>query len=258
MGNIEAIFVDNGDVMNDNALRGPQWQRLVAEYLAPRMGGTRSAWAAANKAVVEKQIAEFLPGLHKGIAPEMDYSDFLVADDIQWLRGMCELVGVDAPEDDDRCVQIARDTRAYVTPQLRTAMPGAADAVRVLHAAGYKLHTASGEPFDQLEGELAAMDVRPLFDGLYGPDVVNTWKTGPLYYERIFAHSGVAPSTALVVDDKAMCAEWAMEAGASAVRVAAHAPKSPADYPVIRGLAELPALLDSSPDLSQGDKRLPA
>ena len=46
-----------------------------------------------------------------------------------------------------------------------------------------------------------------------------------------------------------------MEAGASAVRVAAHAPKSPADYPVIRGLAEL---LDSSPDLSQGDKRLPA
>lgn len=41
---IKAIFIDDGGVMNDNAVRGPQWQRLIGEYLAPRLGGSGAAW----------------------------------------------------------------------------------------------------------------------------------------------------------------------------------------------------------------------
>ena len=58
MAPIEAIFIDDGDVMNDNARRGPQWQRLVGEYLAPRLGGDQVAWGRANKVIAEKEYAE--------------------------------------------------------------------------------------------------------------------------------------------------------------------------------------------------------
>ena len=58
MAPIEAIFIDDGDVMNDNARRGPQWQRLVGEYLAPRLGGDQVAWGRTNKVIAEKEYAE--------------------------------------------------------------------------------------------------------------------------------------------------------------------------------------------------------
>ena len=48
VGHIEAIFIDDGGVLNDNALRGQQWPGLVAEFFAPRLGGWPKAWAEAN------------------------------------------------------------------------------------------------------------------------------------------------------------------------------------------------------------------
>ena len=48
------IFLDDGGVMNDNAIRVPQWQQLVAEYLAPRLGGEHDRWAEANRIVAER------------------------------------------------------------------------------------------------------------------------------------------------------------------------------------------------------------
>jgi hypothetical protein len=45
------IFLDDGGVMNDNRLRGPQWQRLLGEFLPPRLGGEAVAWAEANRVV---------------------------------------------------------------------------------------------------------------------------------------------------------------------------------------------------------------
>ena len=34
--------------MNDSRRRSVQWQRLVGEFFAPRLGGTAEAWAAAK------------------------------------------------------------------------------------------------------------------------------------------------------------------------------------------------------------------
>src|SRR5260370_40428934 len=48
------LFVDDGDVMNDNALRGSQWQRLLGESFPPILGGTPEAWAEANRIVVPR------------------------------------------------------------------------------------------------------------------------------------------------------------------------------------------------------------
>jgi FMN phosphatase YigB (HAD superfamily) len=45
------------------------------------------------------------------------------------------------------------------------------------------------------------MGVRRRFIRLLGPDLVNTLKTGPEFYEWIFADAGVKPRDAVAVDD---------------------------------------------------------
>ena len=62
------IFLDDGGVLNDNSRRAPQWQRLVGEFLTPRLGGTRLDWANANAAVAGPVFNEHV--LQAGQDPE--------------------------------------------------------------------------------------------------------------------------------------------------------------------------------------------
>jgi HAD superfamily hydrolase (TIGR01509 family) len=86
--------------------------------------------------------------------------------------------------------------------------------------------------------------VRSCFDRLYGPDLINTAKSGSLYYERILSDSGVSPSGAVFVDDSPRCVAWAREAGANAVLMSRNGEEHP-EFPSVRSLAELPSLLES-------------
>ena len=232
-----AVFLDDGGVMNDNDLRGSQWQRLVAEFLAPRLGGDASDWMEANRVVAERECKMYKE--HPWGRPEADYLSFRERRDEAWLRGMCEHVGVAAPGR-ERCVSFARETCAFVTRRVRAARPGAVSAIRRLHSEGYQLYTASGEDSEDLDGYLEGMGVRDLFERLYGPDLVNTAKVGPTYYERIFEDAGVQPGEAVVVDDSPLVLGWAREIGARTVLVSA---QPGAGGAVIAGLADLPALL---------------
>ena len=49
-----ALFLDDSGVMNDPALRVPQWDRLLSEFFPPILGGTPEAWAAANRVVMPR------------------------------------------------------------------------------------------------------------------------------------------------------------------------------------------------------------
>ena len=51
-----AVFLGDGGVMNDNETRGRQWQRLVAEYVAPRLGGNPRDWGEANKVDAQREF----------------------------------------------------------------------------------------------------------------------------------------------------------------------------------------------------------
>ncbi len=237
------VFLDDGGVMNDNAVRVPQWQRLVAEYLAPRLGGDPRAWAEANRIVAERVWRQFLESLER--APDAEFAHLSREFNRSWLAGMCEIVGVDTPQD-DQCIALTRETSAYVTRRVRAAYPGAVDAIRGLHGRGYALSTASGEISPELDGYLEGMGVRDLFSlPLFGPDLVNEPKNGARYYRRIFAH-GADPSAALVVDDDPHALDWAAEAGAMTVLVS-NGQSHDGRHRAIRRLAELPDLL-AQPD----------
>jgi HAD superfamily hydrolase (TIGR01509 family) len=235
------IFLDDGGVMNDNRLRGAQWYKMVAEFFVPKLGGTPEDWAAANARVMTRMLDA--DAWRARLDASSDYASFDRRYHVDWLRWMCDLVGVPAPADDE-CIALARDAYGSITPRVRAAFPGAVTAIRTLHRHGYVLHTASGESSEDLDGYLRGMGVRGCFGHLYGPDLVDAFKPGPRYYRRIFADAGVAPSDALVVDDNADATGWAAEAGARTVLIGVAPPTGKDATPCLGSLAGLPALLE--------------
>lgn len=239
------IFLDDGGVMNDNALRSTQWRRLVGEFLSLRLGGATEAWGEANHVAFTAQWQRFEDWLEQR-APDEPVDFFsLRAERERWLRDMCDHVGVPAPGGND-CISLAIETEEHVIPRLRTAFPEAPDAIRALHAAGHVLATASGHPSQELVWNLEGMGIRERFAGkLYGPDLVREPKSGPEFYRRIFADAQIAPSEALVVDDAPRAIAWAAAAGARTVHVrrgdAARAEAAALTVSNLRALVELMA-----------------
>ena len=53
------VFLDDGGVLNDTERRIAEWSRLIADYLSPRLGGIREAWAESNRDVFDRQWRRF-------------------------------------------------------------------------------------------------------------------------------------------------------------------------------------------------------
>jgi phosphoglycolate phosphatase-like HAD superfamily hydrolase len=236
------VFLDDGGVMNDNHVRGPQWQRLVGEFFAPILGGRPEAWGEANQVVATRLFAD-LDAWSARLRAASDYLSFDRALQLEWLGGMCELMGIPAPTEEES-LDLARRANAFVTRRVRAAFPGAVDAIRTLCAQGYTLHTASGESSADLAGYLEGMGVRDCFGRLYGPDLIDTLKAGPEYYERLLAGAGVAPTDALVVDDSPRAVAWAMEVGARAALIGREPYADTGTALRIGSLAELPEIIE--------------
>lgn len=239
-----AIFLDDGGVMNDNVPRGEQWRRLVAAYFEPILGGAPEAWEQANYRFATSLFEQSAWEHRLRSAP--DYDMFERTYFVDWLAAMCDIVGVPCPSP-ERSVELGRAATAWVIPQVHAAYPGAAEAVRALHAQGYRLYTASGAASYDLAGYLEGMGVLDCFNRLYGPDLVQIFKIGPDYYTRILADAGIDPADALVIDDSRHAAIWAAQAGVRCMRINSHATKNvPSLLATIPALADLPTLLDSS------------
>ena len=232
------LFIDDGGVLNDNSRRGPEFQRLTAEFFPPRLGGTPEAWAEANRATFQ-QVFE----AHKDAMAVVDaYQRAVVPYETAWLTAMCDHVGVVAPKADD-CAALAREALLYITSRTRAAFPGAAETVATLAGAGYTLHTASNQPSWEMERYLSGMGVLDHFGILFGADLVNAMKPNREYYERVFALAGVDPSRALVLDDTPEFLDAARKVGACTVLVGAS--EAPPGHHAIPSLAALPPLLET-------------
>jgi HAD superfamily hydrolase (TIGR01509 family) len=233
------ILLDDGGVMNDNRLRGPQWQRLAGEFFAPRLGGTIAAWAEANRVVMQSILEP--ANWQRRVQAAADYPSFEYVYRLDWLCSMAQLVGVPLPSEQE-CVQLAQQAENYIIPRVHSAFPGAIEAIEQLYATGYILHTASGESSVQLAHYLEGMRVRHCLGRLYGADLLNTLKEGPEFYTRLFADLQIAPGEALIVDDSPRALNWARSLGAHTVLVGAAG--EPGDGMAhIHSLAELPAFL---------------
>ncbi len=232
------LFLDDGGVISDNALRAPQWQTLVAAFFPPRLGGTSEAWAAANREIFPAVWDRFVKRHMNWDPRTRRYQDELDRYDVDWLSSMCGLVGLAPPAD---CLEVAREAVEYIQTRVRAAIPGAVEAVKAL-AARLPVYSASGGASYELARCFDAYEMTSCFRRLYGADLVNVPKWGPAYYEAIFRDAGVEPATALVVDSDAAVLGWARAAGARTVLVAPEGAGH--DELAVPSLAALPALLD--------------
>lgn len=207
-----SLFVDDGGVLNDNSLRGPEWLRLIGDFMPSRLGGTAEQWASANRVV----FPEVWGDLQARLADFASHAEFQRTYAKSWMSGMCARVGITPPHE-DCAVTLFRELSSYVGERATSAFVGAADAVRSLHRAGYTLYTASGTTSWELRGIMANMGIAESFSGFYGPDLIDHVKFGSDFYRRVFANAAVAPDNAVVIESDSACCRWASEAGAHAV-----------------------------------------
>ncbi|KAF9584254.1 hypothetical protein BGW38_007066 [Lunasporangiospora selenospora] len=148
----------------------------------------------------------------------------------------------------------------------------------------YRLFTSSGDALEDLEVTLSGIGAKDYFEEVNGADTLNCLKNSGKFYQRLFAKVGIRPvrrlpsdlgdalkeedhqvsldpaakygaQEILVLDDSPKVLKWARSLGAWTVLVTS------ADEPLdleaegnrhidfqIRGLADLPALLDSIRD----------
>ncbi len=206
------LFLDDGDVLNDNRLRAGEWLRLIGEFMPPRLGGTTEQWQAANRLVFPQVWSDLLarmPEFASHQAFQREYS-------LDWMTAMCDAVGVTRLPD-ARAVELHTELSVYVNARAMSAIAGAADAVRALHRAGYTLYTASGTTSWELRAIMEHMGISETFSQVYGPDLIDHVKHGTTFYRKMFDDAGVAPSQVLVIDSDATCCRWAAEAGANAI-----------------------------------------
>jgi HAD superfamily hydrolase (TIGR01509 family) len=242
VGKIGYLFIDNGGVITDNAMVRQQWPPLVGEFFAPRLGGTLEAWARANRTTVPAAIERYSERMNAWDAASGDIMKEANRYSLDWLRSMCKEMEIAGPRSDAACAELAWQAEAWIRAQARTFFPGVEAAIREL-AHTFTLFTASDGTSFQLAASLAALGLDSLFTSLYGPDLVNTPKQAPTYYERIFAHAGVGASSALVVDDSPEMLRRAQVTGAMTVLVSHDRKAGDGFAGVIESLADLPALL---------------
>lgn len=222
-----AIFLDVYGVLMDPAAPPAQWQQLVGEFLAPRLGGDPAAWGRANAYAAERMFARYrVPGGRpRETHPRLRRL---------WFREMCERVGVPVPKD---ASALAEETFAWVSERLRTWFPGTPEALRALHGRGSRLFTAAGLVSQDADAYLRGMGVRDLFEAVYGTDVIDRWKTNAAFYRKTLERSGIHAEDAAAVDDQEKCLDWAKRAG---LRTFLFAPQETSSaHETVASLAEL-------------------
>lgn len=208
----DTLFIDKGGVLIDSTNDlGPQWRRHVGEFLAPRLGGTPQAWGQANIPAFERRVERQRAAMARG--GPVDIRGFFAKDLRQWFLDMCDEMGIEPPADEE-AERIAAATASYVTAHLEIRAPQRGlQMLRALRGRGVVLHIASGHAHEDLVAFLEQIGARDLFDRVYGPDLVSTWKFGPGYYRAILSDSGVDPARSAVVDDSQEALSWAAECG---------------------------------------------
>lgn len=191
------LFFDDGGVLNDNQVRGKQWQKLIGEYFQPRYGGEKDNWTKANSFAVGI-IIDFIDDIQKK-KTKLSYKEYKEVEDRLWTEKMFEYLGIKAPPK-DQYSKLIQEVNSWIMPQIRAAYPGVIDLVKGI-SLDFTCHTASNETSSTLNMYLSGMDIRTSFKYLFGPDLVNCMKSHEEYYLKILSYSGTAKEQAIVIDD---------------------------------------------------------
>ena len=132
------IFLDDGGVITDKQRRAADFGRLVGDCFVALLGGAEAAWSHAHHLVLDRLAdPQAAPALSA-----TDFVGFYRAYQLRWVTGMCELLDVPIPPEEE-CLVLAYRALTWIIRSIQAAYPGAVEVIRLLHRQGYALHTAS-------------------------------------------------------------------------------------------------------------------
>ena len=210
------IFFDDGNVLNDNQIRGKQWQKLVGEYLAPRFGGDLKSWSIANARFIHNFVGIEIPKLAKEYR-DKSYREAKHYFIEEWINQMFDSIGITRP-DEDKYNEIYYGAVEYVDLRIRSAFPEVNQTIKELFDKGYILSTSSATESMELKFYLEGMEIKQYFTAFYGPDLINIRKINENFYNIIFKDLGIAPNQSIVIDDNPYFLKMAEKSGRNVIQ----------------------------------------
>jgi len=125
------IFFDDGDTLNDNKIRGKQWQELIGEYFSPRFGSTPESWGTANLELTKDFGGAGVPKLlydNRNKTFKMFIEWFIE----KWINEMFDFVGIKRP-DKEMYKKIYYGASEYVASRVKAAFPGVSESIKDLY-----------------------------------------------------------------------------------------------------------------------------
>lgn len=235
-----SIFFDDGGVLNNNEIRGKQWQKHCGQIFSSKFGGNPEIWGEANFRLISRYTNLFWKDW-KDVFPH--FLNFYASYKVGWVNGMFEEVGKETPVNLDH-EQLFDEVADYVIPKIRSAVPGVINSIKLLYKKGFKLYSASGLISKEMKMYLDGMGIKSLFREFFGPDLINTWKHGPEFYASIFKELGLKSQNAIVIDDKPLFLHSALEVGANVIQACVTGEFEPLFPYFVKDMKNLPKIIE--------------
>jgi HAD superfamily hydrolase (TIGR01509 family) len=234
------IFFDDGGVLNNNTIRAPQWKAFCGEFFHSKFGGDPEVWGEANqKTMMELEI--------HGIDPKKfnnDYLTYYSKFKSEWLTKMFEKAGRSVPPKKEH-ERIFDTTVEYVWPKIQSAIPGIIETIKMLYSKGFVLYTSTALVSREIKLVLEGMSIKHLFNGFYGPDLINIHKINPNFFDAIFKDIKLEPQKAIVIEDQPRFIENALNTGANVIQACITGEFQP-KYPFyVEHMHQLPKIIEN-------------
>jgi FMN phosphatase YigB (HAD superfamily) len=233
------ILFDDGGVLNDNAIRAPQWKAYCGEFFHSRFGGDPEVWGEANQKVIMSLMD---PKDAKEI--NEDYITFYTNFKSDWVIKMFEEAGRSLPPKVEH-EKIFDTTVEYVWPKVQSAIPGIIESIKILYSKGFVLYTSTGLPSREIRMVLEGMGIKQFFSGFYGPDLINTRKSSSNFFEAIFNDIKMDSEKTIVIEDQPRFIENALKTGANVIQACITGEFQP-KYPFyVESMFQLPKVIEN-------------
>jgi phosphoglycolate phosphatase-like HAD superfamily hydrolase len=237
------LFVDFDDTLSDFAALGGQYVEQLSRLLSSEFGGEPGEWAAATVPELEASVARYVEKFVGN--PLAGYNAWIEEERARVAAAIFARVGRELPANEP-LGPLAKRVQFDALTNCNAVFPGTEEALHALFEADVRIQLASSQESDYLLAALIGGGIESCTESKFGPDLVDCAKEGPEFYRRIFAMAEISPSQAIVLDDQAMCLDWAEEAGARVIQACLKANAAEPEFPVVLGsMAELPGLVES-------------
>lgn len=235
------LFIDFDNTLCEMSSHREQFTQKLAELLSVEFDHDVEDWRPALRRELDASLANYARKFAGD--PLAGYSAWIDEERVRVTTAVFAAIGAPLPTHEP-VIDLAKRLQFDALTDCISIFPGVEDALRVLFDMGIRIQLASGQESEYLLAALIGGGIESFIESKFGPDLVDCAKEGPEFYRRIFNVCEIQPSEAIVVDDQAMCLDWAEEAGARVVQAVLLPDRPEPEFPIVlKSIADLPRVI---------------